>query len=886
MLRSKAVLLATSASVLFVAAANAQTDAAFSAPAQARATSTSSTAAPSSSVDAVVVTGIRASTERAVKIKQSADALIDTVSATEIGELPDFNAGDALKRVTGVDALLYQGEPRFIIVRGFNENYDDILIDGFTFASTDINMGETNTGGRQIDMELLPSNIASHIDVIKTATPSVDANWIGGLTNFVTPSAFDFKNNTLSASALGGVTLQSAGNGGDKPDAQAEVAFAKRFGPADAFGLYASATYWLRDIDVPQLEAGGTRNWYTAVGSATTPYGGTGYAAPSQRLFYNYQNERDRSGLQARLDWRPSSTMDGYLSAYDFHQDERSNRNDLNAAVASTSLDLNQTPTTGTLTNVAQDVQLGRYRWHRDMYGLFGRFNAELAGGWKMDAGTSWSLATVVNPQTVEEFIQNGLQFNYNTAGSVPVFTPVNAAAANNLAAYTDVHREDQVYRLNENRYDEQVNFSHNVGPDARGLGLQVGGRVTGIFQHVSLSDNLYTGEPYTLANVTTGQTLCGYGCNTPIPLINADLLDQEFYKYEPTDKVAPNLSNEKGGTYGSQEVVVAGYTEAQYRADRWSAVGGLRVEGTFSGSNSTEAVNGVYVPVTANNRYYNVLPSVLFVYNTSDANKLRIGASETVSRPTFGESSLHGGVLNTTSNPETLTTGNPDLKARTAENFDLGHDWYIDHSRGIISIAAFYKLIHKDIFNYGATETLNGQTVLATEAQNTPHLVHDSGIEAGYSQALKFLPAPFDGLGVSINATLSQAHFPVTLSDGTTRTFNGLPDQPSQIYNASIYYDKGRIHGRFAWNHLSQLWDDRYPNFTPSGFYANRFQQATNNFDLQASYDVSPHISVSIDALNLTAQGMEYKYGYNQELYQSAWALPTEVLFGVKFKN
>ena len=139
----------------------------------------------------IVVTGLRASAERGVRLKRNADRIIDTVSATEIGQLPDFNAGDALKRVTGVNTLLYQGEPRFVIVRGFNQGYNDLLIDGFSLASTDINMGASNSSGRVISMEVLPSNIASHIDVIKSATPETDANFIGGLTNFATPSAFD-----------------------------------------------------------------------------------------------------------------------------------------------------------------------------------------------------------------------------------------------------------------------------------------------------------------------------------------------------------------------------------------------------------------------------------------------------------------------------------------------------------------------------------------------------------------------------------------------------------------------------------------------------------------------------------------------------------------------
>lgn len=844
--------------------------------------------APGQAASEIVVTGIRASNERAIQIKERADQVIDTVSATEIGELPDFNAGDALKRVTGVNALLYQGEPRFIIVRGFNENYDDLLIDGFSFAATDINMGATNSSGRQVDMELLPSNLAAHIDVIKTATPATDGNWIGGLTNFVTPSAFDFKDDTFSLSALGGASLQSGKNGGDKPDAQGEVSAAKRFGDHGQFGVYVSASYWLRDINVPQLEAGGTRNWYTSAGAVTTPYGGTGYAVPSQRLFYNYDNDRDRSGLQGRLDWRPTSTVTGYLATYWFHQDERSYRNDLNAAVQSSSQDLNQTPTTGELTNVTQDMQLGRYRWHRNMYGLYGRLTAELPDGWKADFGSSWSLGTVNNPQTTDEFAQAKMAFTYDTSGFAPTFAPVNAATADNPALYPLVHHELQTYHLSENRYDEQVNFSHNTDPSDRGLGLTFGARGTAIFQRVWLNETIWAGANYTLANVVSGQTLCGYGCNTPIPLISASLADQVFDQYAGTMKPAEQYSDEAGGTYKDHELVAAGYGQVQYQADRWKLIGGLRVESTFSGSSSTEAVGGVYTPVSAEHDYTNLLPSALAVIDTSDVSKLRLGVSETLSRPTFGASALHGGVLNISSTTATLTTGNPDLKPRHAENFDIAHDWSFDGGHGFVSVGAFYKLIHDDIFSYGVTETIAGvdTPVLVTEAQNTPHLVHDAGLEFGVSEELKFLPAPFDGLGVTGNATLSHASFPVTLSDGSVRTFSGLPDQPSQIYNVSVYYDKGRLHGRVAWNYLGQLWDDRYPNFTPSGFYANRYQQATNNVDIQVSYDVTPHVSASVQALNLTAQGMSYRYGYNQELYQSAWSLPREILFGIKIRN
>ncbi len=834
----------------------------------------------------IVVTGVRASNQRAVRIKRASDQIIDTVSASEIGQLPDFNAGDALKRVTGVNTLLYQGEPRFVIVRGFNQTYNDLLIDGFSLASTDINLGQSSAGGRQISMEVLPSNLASHIDVIKSALPSNDANFIGGLTNFATASAFDFRRTMLTASVKGGGALDSKGNGGDHFGGQAEIAGATQFGADRQFGLYLSATYWKRQINVPQIETGGTRNWYTAAGTLTTPYGGTGFAVPAQRLYYNYQNERERLGVQGRFDWKPTDALSAFVSAYHFDQSERSDRNDLNAAVQSAATVTNQTATSGTLSNITQTAQLGRYRWQRDVSGIYGRADADLGGGWRSDMGASWSHSRVDNPQTVDAFAQTRLQYAYDTSGGVPLFTPVNGTAAGNLALYpANLHREER-YRLGEDRYDLQANLGYNARSEDRGFGVIGGARFTVIRQAVSLTRTNYTGLRYTLADAVDG-TLCGFVCDTPIPTIDAGKVDGLFAAARAGATATIDTAAQAGGTYRTSEDVAAGYLQAQYRSDALFIAGGVRVEHTRAGSSSTQATNGVYAPVSADQTYTNVLPSISAVLNTSDGSKLRLGASMTVSRPSFGASSLRGGVLNTISNPPSLTTGNPELKPRRATNLDIGHDWYIDNGRGILTVAAYYKWIKDDIFTFGTLETIPGVAVpvLVTQARNSDRTVRAYGVEFGASYDLTFLPAPLDGFGVSGNASFGRAYFPITLSDQSVRVFNNLPNQPARIFNAALSYDKGQVHGRLAWNHLSQLWDDRFPNFTPAGFYANRFQQPTDNVDLQLSYDVTPNVTVSFDALNLTKQGIEQRYGRDQELLQSSWKLPRQILFGAKVK-
>ena len=56
-------------------------------------------------IETVVVTGIRASMQRAMDIKRDATTIVDAVSAEDIGKFPDKNIADALQRVPGVNTV-------------------------------------------------------------------------------------------------------------------------------------------------------------------------------------------------------------------------------------------------------------------------------------------------------------------------------------------------------------------------------------------------------------------------------------------------------------------------------------------------------------------------------------------------------------------------------------------------------------------------------------------------------------------------------------------------------------------------------------------------------------------------------------------------------------
>src|SRR6478752_904331 len=69
-------------------------------------------AAPSAdpSAEDIIVTGIRASQERAVNIKRNATSVVDSISAEDIGKLPDVTISDSLQRIPGVQILRSAGE--------------------------------------------------------------------------------------------------------------------------------------------------------------------------------------------------------------------------------------------------------------------------------------------------------------------------------------------------------------------------------------------------------------------------------------------------------------------------------------------------------------------------------------------------------------------------------------------------------------------------------------------------------------------------------------------------------------------------------------------------------------------------------------------------------
>ena len=90
-------------------------------------------------LDAVQVSGQHLSIRQAIGAKREAAVVSDGVAADDIGSIPDFGLGEALQRVPGVSMVVNngRGEAQFMSLRGFNPDYNTVLIDGVALPSTE-----------------------------------------------------------------------------------------------------------------------------------------------------------------------------------------------------------------------------------------------------------------------------------------------------------------------------------------------------------------------------------------------------------------------------------------------------------------------------------------------------------------------------------------------------------------------------------------------------------------------------------------------------------------------------------------------------------------------------------------------------------------------------
>ncbi|PCI51748.1 MAG: hypothetical protein COB49_00865 [Alphaproteobacteria bacterium] len=136
-------------------------------------------------LEEVIVRGYRASLISAIGNKRNADTQIESISAEDLGRLPDISIAEALARLPGITSQRTGGQASAINIRGLSQDLTLATLNGREQVSP--------SGSRVIEFEQFPSELISGVDVYKSPKASLIEGGVAGTVNMKTVRPLDSK---------------------------------------------------------------------------------------------------------------------------------------------------------------------------------------------------------------------------------------------------------------------------------------------------------------------------------------------------------------------------------------------------------------------------------------------------------------------------------------------------------------------------------------------------------------------------------------------------------------------------------------------------------------------------------------------------------------------
>ncbi|MFT3990829.1 MAG: TonB-dependent receptor [Luteolibacter sp.] len=339
-------------------------------------------------------------------------------------------------------------------------------------------------------------------------------------------------------------------------------------------------------------------------------------------------------------------------------------------------------------------------------------------------------------------------------------------------------------------------------------------------------------------------------------------------------------------------ETISAGYLKFNFDQDLW----GMKFSGNFglryvhtkdTGTSSNtrretrirpgtgQIVNGVLIPavvetvttavqeISLSNSYTDWLPAINLSLEPMNNLYFRATYAKNMARPKVTD--LSPSISCTFDQTDTLdlddvcSAGNPELKPYRADQYDLNLAWY-PNADTMVSLGYYYKDIKSfilpaqtrtnvDLFQDGVTYTVR-QPINGYGAKL-------DGFEFSAQTVFSFLPAPFDGMGVSGNFTYSRALNSGLTNQSTGEKLSGFPGLSKFTYNARIFYDKDWLQASLSYNRRSS-----WLRTAADSNNANNpvFRRGETFIDAKVLFRLTDNWSLWVEALNL---GKEYSATY-----------------------
>ncbi|CAD5106631.1 TonB-dependent receptor [Zestomonas carbonaria] len=786
----------------------------------------------------VEVIGQAASIDQALKEQRSSDSVKSVVHADGVAQLPDENAAEALQRLPGVSVERDQGEGRFVSVRGLGPDLNSVTINGTLVPAPE-------SDRRAVALDVLPAELVQSLSVVKTLTPDMDANSLGGTIEVESLSAFDHDGLFYSFGGEAGYDENT-----NQTSPKFSGAISNRFSLGDGvdnFGVAAALSWQKRDFGSDNVETGGA--WDFEDG-----------ARLEEMELRDYDIRRERTGAGLNFDYRPDDLSSFYLrTLYSrFKDTEMRNAAGVEFADPQAPGELGEAEGYRELKSREETQEIQSY--------VFG--GERMFGLWTLSGQVGYSKSSEDSPLGIA-----GASFEGNDDFAGAGFRDGKKPRLNigddfyNPANFT----LDQVDREKGYTKDTEKNLRLDLARDYELAGYpaqaKFGGKLSRRDKRNDLEvwtyedlDDFFSDEQLSLDQFQKGNV--HYNLGRFATGISAKAIERLLGGLDRADFY--NEEESRVNDFTISEDIDAGYFMQTLDVDDWRFIAGLRYEGTKMEAKGTGLRDDAFEAIERKNDYHHWLPGLHARYQLDKDTQIRAALTHSVVRPTFGQ--LAPGFI---IDGDEASFGNPDLDPLESRNFDLGIEHYMGRA-GVVSAFLFYKDIDNFIYNTDLAGT--GAWVDFDEAETFANGDNAKlyGIELAYSQKFDWLPAPWNGLLLGANATFSRSDASIKGFDADSgRTLKrdiDLPNQSDTVGNLMLGWENDRLSLRLSANYKS----DYLAEVAAVGDRLHDLHADSQTFvDFSARYFLTRNLQLSFEAQNLTDESF-YVYtgrrGYNAQ--------------------
>ena len=781
--------------------------------------------AVASATEHVEVVGQAASLDQALKQQRNSDAIESVVHADGVAQLPDANVAEAVQRLPGISIERDQGEGRFVSVRGLGPDLNSVTINGTLVPSPE-------SGRRAVALDVLPSELVQSLSVIKTLTPDMDANSLGGTVDVESLSAFDHEGLFYTGSTEAGYNKNT-----DQTSPKVSGAISDRFSLGDGidnFGVAAALSWNKRDFGSDNVETGG--DWDFTDGARLNSF--------EQRA---YEITRERAGGGVNFDYKPDDDTSLYLRTLYSRYKDSETRN-------STAIEFDEPQAAGELGTAEAKRKLKQREETQEIQSyVFG--GERTMGLWTLSGQAGYSKSSEDSPGHIA-----GATFKGNSSFADSGFNNTEKPRPIIGSGFYDPNNYtlDKVDWEEQYTQDTEKNIRLDLARDydIEGYASQVkfGGKVSrrnktndlDAWVYEDFSDLGYTDEQLNLSQFNKGNV--HYSLGRFGPGISGSAIKDLIGGLNPDDYY--NEQESRANDYKMSEDINAAYLMNTVDIDDWRFIAGMRYEGTEFEAKGTGVRDGAFEAQDTKRDYHHWLPGLHARYQLAKNTQVRAAWTNSVVRPTFGQLAP-GFVID----DDVAEFGNPNLKPLESSNFDLGIEHFMGHA-GTVSAFLFYK----DIQNFVYNSDLAGSGIWADFTEAHTYANGDNaklyGLELAYSQKFDWLPAPWNGVIVGANSTFSRSSASIEGYDAATGSNRkrdiDLPNQSNTVGNLMLGWEDDKLSLRVSANYKSQyLYELAGINDKAHDLHVD----AQTFVDFSARYSLTKNLQVTFDAQNLTDQ-------------------------------